>query len=121
MARKPTTQSAKAKEAKAKAEAQEALVAVADFTIQAAMDRIKALDKAHIDLHNLVGELKERLQEATDLIEKIRYQDWPTRGLGIGLTPEEMDEILAKVFQTRVKSTRVLRKHKHLFPQVEKT
>jgi len=29
-----------------------------------------------------------------DLLNKIRYCKWPQIGLGIGLTPEEMDEIL---------------------------
>lgn len=33
-------------------------------------------------------------EAAISMLEKIRYQNWPTLGLGIGLYPHEMDEIL---------------------------
>jgi hypothetical protein len=38
----------------------------------------------------------DNLDDALALLEKIRYTDWPTSGLGIGLTPYEIDEVLVK-------------------------
>lgn len=42
---------------------------------------------------------KDRLERATasliDYLEsRIRFKEWPTSGLGLGLEPEEMDELL---------------------------
>lgn len=45
----------------------------------------------------LIAKLSEVLNSSAELLAKIRYQDWPTIGLGIGLTEEMFDEVLADV------------------------
>ena len=120
MARKPTTRSQHDKSQKAKQEAMKAWADLAESTLQLMADRLKAMDKAHIDLHNMVGELKCLLQEMTDFLTvNIRLKTWPMVGLGIGLQVHEIDEILSQALAARLKAGRVLRKHKHLFPQAE--
>jgi hypothetical protein len=70
--------------------------------------------KAGVEMHRMIAEQRLRLNEATDLLEKIRYKTWPKRGLGIGLTPEEMDEVLNAAGRTRNRATHLLNKYKDL-------
>lgn len=41
-----------------------------------------------------IQRLIDTLDQALDTIAGIRYRDWPTIGLGIGLNAERLDEIL---------------------------
>jgi len=43
-----------------------------------------------------IERLTDALEDAVDLLVKIRFCEWPTIGLGIGLNVEEMDQVIIK-------------------------
>lgn len=58
-------------------------------------------DLAFCDVRKLLGAaarkanaLEEALSAALNTLTYIRYQTWPTNGLGIGLQPDQMDEVI---------------------------
>lgn len=56
----------------------------------------------------------DRLQAACNALEKyvsnIRYQEWPTIGLGIGLEPHDMDELIIEAQAAMTNAKRQTRK-----------
>lgn len=42
----------------------------------------------------LADNLEDNLKQAVEMLASIRYTDWVTKGFGIGLSSESMDELI---------------------------
>lgn len=56
---------------------------------------------------NKIVRLTDALESTVELLCKIRYCDWPVEGLGIGITAEEIDEVLIKSEQQLPKNRKL--------------
>lgn len=61
---------------------------------QALQDALKSLDGKETAAVAAARRTAEMLDETLELLAEIRYQDWPSDGLGINLTAERLDELL---------------------------
>jgi hypothetical protein len=80
-------------------------------TILSTIDRV--IVKATESDSKAVADLVAFCDEMMEYIAKIRYQDWPTMGLGIDLKPHEMDDLLNR-------GETILRRGKKLIPKKRK-
>jgi hypothetical protein len=71
--------------------------AALDALMAAEIDERYAEDCGNAPEQRKVAKLRELLGDVCDLLEKIRYQNWPVAGLGIGMTPHEIDAVLTPV------------------------
>lgn len=56
-------------------------------------------------------ELLETCKKLYDYLFDIRFREWPREGLGIGLNPEELDELIMDADRVISKNTKRLKKH----------
>jgi hypothetical protein len=80
-----------------------ALNSILSIVDKAIVKKVNSDEKALADLVNYCDNLM-------NYVANIRYQDWPTIGLGIDLNPEEMDELLYR-------GESILRKAKKSLPK----
>jgi hypothetical protein len=64
-------------------------------------------------------ELLETCATALDTLGNIRYCEWPTLGLGIGLNPGELDAVMLAADAAMGKIRRQIGKHKALMQEIE--
>jgi len=58
--------------------------------------------------------LIEASEKAYDFLSAIRFSQWSTRGLGIDLSPSEMDELLKELWAAIVHAKKQIKALKHL-------
>ncbi len=53
------------------------------------------------------------IEEAHDYLDRIRFHHWPSKGLGIGLVPNDMDQILKELRQAMLIARRRVKKARY--------
>lgn len=78
------------------------------------VDAERIIDTANVlaDAERKIARLQTALESTLDLLGDIRYVTWPTIGLGIGLSPERMDEVMISTERALLGSKRKYRPRK---------
>ena len=73
--------------------------------------------KLNDDIQKALEQLIEASKKLEDIVAEIRFQTWPTMGLGIGLKAEVLDEALNLSDKAIPKAKKLLKKYEKISGQ----